>query len=428
MWPFSRRRGKTTVPTTEEIKQGGWSVVYGTAGNDKARSPVWDKLNTNDLQEAMRLNSLVRSCVTRIASAAVEASLELGYYEHGTDQWTPIPKHPLLDLMRAPNEYYDYELFLQYVIYRLLLTGESYIWKWRNTSGRAISELWPLPTDWVKRKAGTGGAALISGYEVRGADGSVPSEDMIRGYFPDPQSTVNALSPLQSASDDYQVDERRKEFFAEMLDNMDVPGLVLKVPAGTGKADETRLRAVLSDRIGRGQRGNTLLLRGENADAKVMNPLADLDWPGFTGLTETRIAMAFNVSTLVVGARVGLDESPYANFKEARKSFYQDTMRPMWRSLAGVWTRGLLHNEGETRLQFRYNTDNIPELQVDKDSVATRAAKLFDASLITRNQARAMIGQEEDPIRGDVYLQRIGTREIPANEKISTGDIGNNVP
>lgn len=414
--PWWRRllSGKSPASQAEQAA-GGWSVIYGSDLTARtARSDLWKQYDHKDLANAYKLNSMVYGCVSTIATSAMDAPLEIGYEEDGN--WNSIGKHPMLDLVYRPNEWYTYELFIQLLITRLLLTGEYYVWKWRNASASRIVELWPVPSHWIEINKGTGNE-LIASYEVTNQDPrlTVPVVDMARGYYPDPASTIDALAPLAAASEEYQLDQDRKTLFAAMLTNLDVPGLVVKVGDMMSPEDQARMRARLRDRIGDDKRGNTLVLSGEGADVSVINPWKDLDWPGMTGLVETRIAMAFNISTLVVGARVGLDESPYANYREARRAFYNDTMRPLWRGLAGTLTKGLLESEGEDKLEFRFDLTNVPELQEDQDSRATRAVDLFQGGLITRNEARTLSGYPLlNPARGDVYLTPINKLETPS--------------
>ena len=133
-------------------------------------------------------------------------------------------------------------------------------------------------------------------------------------------------------------------------------------------------------------------------------PLKDLDWPGLTGLTEARITSAFGVPPIIVGARIGLEFGTYANYDAARRSFYMETLRPLWTMLADGFTRGLCANEGDDRTLLRFDLANVAELQEDLAVKHLRIRADFQAGLLTRGQALKLLGYELVSDADDVYL------------------------
>ncbi len=144
--------------------------------------------------------------------------------------------------------------------------------------------------------------------------------------------------------------------------------------------------------------------------------LEDLDWPGLSGMSEARVCAVLGTPAVLVGLRVGLEQSTYANYSEARKAFFQGTLVGLWNALDDALTMGLLRQEGDTENEVRFNTDDIPELQEDATARSTRATQGFQGSLITRNEGRAIIGEPPDPINGDVYIVPMSMVEIPATQ------------
>jgi HK97 family phage portal protein len=205
---------------------------------------------------------------------------------------------------------------------------------------------------------------------------------------------MQAVSPLQAAQHDYQLDMERQNYLVEMLTNLHVPGLKFKSPRKLTDKERQELRAAMEDRFGVGKRGAPLLIEN-GADAELMEPLKDMDWPGLTGLTEARICSAFGVPPILVGARVGLERSTYANYAEARRSFYSETLKPLWAALESALTHWLLRTEGESGLSVRFDLSHVAELQEDVNSRATRAREDWKAGLITRNEARVASGWQQ---------------------------------
>lgn len=390
------------------VARGGWEVLAGIPWVKS--DDIWQTYSTGQLEAAYRKHALVYACVREIATSVAEASLDLGIE---TDKgWESAGSHGTLDLLYHPNDWYSYNDLIQTWVTRLLLTGKGFIWKWRNRGGE-IAELWPIPSNWVRVKTGRGNE-LIEAYEVKQDKGEyviVEPRDMFYVRFVDPQSVWDGIGPLQAALHDYQLDSERENYLVEMLTNLKVPGLVLKQDGGAPLTEKQRadLRHSLHDQVGYGKRGGPAILP-PGFSIEFPGMLTEIDWPKFTSLTETRICAAFGVPPILVGARAGLERSTYANYETARRSFYTETLRPLWAALADTLTRGLLRHEGEQRLEFRFDLSELPELQEDINKRAERAAMLLKAGAITRNQALKMVGVEPVP-DGDVYLLPINVVE-----------------
>ncbi len=409
----------------------GWSVFMGesTKRDWMNANAIWNTLTAAQLEVIYRNSALVFACVREITTTLAEAPLEVGM-EGPDGEWTVTP-HPLDAIFDMPNPDYDYTEFLSRFSSRLLLTGRGYIWKWRQASGM-IGELWPLPTSMVKPLTGTseeGGqviSRLVKGYEVNQGLQATPKEveaiDMLDARFPDPATTNEGVGPAQASARDYQLDRGREDYLIEMLTNLKVPGTIIRSSQPLGTPEKDAIIAEVHNRAGHGARGGVVFISGPDAEMKMPTPLADMDWHGFANLSESRICAAFNVPPIIVGVRVGLDRSTYSNYAEARKSFYSETMVPLWRAVAGVFTRSLLRHEGDDSHEIRFNTNNISGLHEDATEVATRAVALFSGGIITLDEARSDIGRPAFKIGGDVRRVPIGMLEQPAGKEPDVRD------
>ena len=237
----------------------------------------------------------------------------------------------------------------------------------------------------------------------------MPLEDMTVVGFPDPRHPLQYCGPLQAASRDTQVDEERGNYLFEMLVNMHAPGAILTQPDGWTPEQKAEARAILMEKIGQGNRGSPVFLSGEDAKFETVAPLKDLDWPGITGLSETRICAAYGVPPIIISLQSGLRHGTYSNYEQAIKAFYQGIMPPLWTMIADAFTRDLLLKEGDPVNRFNFDFSRIPQLQEDATARAERATNLLTSGVATRNEARAMVNLE--PLSkdvGDVFL-------VPAN-------------
>jgi len=408
-----RLLGKSIV---DDAKAGyyGWSV-FGTGDAAKATG-TWETLSTKDQEALTRKVSLVYSCVQYIVTSLTEAPLVLVREDAEPGTLEPVEDHEAAALIEQPNSYYSQRALLAFITTRLLLTGEYYIWKWRARLG--VRELWPVPSSWVTVKTGKGNE-LISHYVLhQGRSGGkvIQPADMVRQWMPHPGCTWRAFGPLHAIERDVQTEQRRMTLLAELLQNLNVPGAVITSDRQLTPHEKNDIRAALVSRLGEGGRGRHLILAG-GARVDVLNPLRDIDTEGLMWATEPRICGAFGVPPILVGARIGIERSTYANYQEARRSFYRETMRPLWAMLAEGLTKGLLHDEGETGVKFMFDLRGVAELQGDAQKEAERAARLFQSGVITRNEARAIAGLPElDAEDGDVFCLPATVIERPAGE------------
>ena len=403
----------------------GWDILHGS---DMQRdwqnaNAIWDTLTAGQLEVIYRNSALVYGCVREITTTLAEAPLEVGF-ENPDGEWQPTP-HPLDALFDMPTPDYDYNEWIQRFASRLLLTGRGFVWKFRQASG-LIGELWPMPTNMVTPIKGTAEenglviSRLVKGYEVNqgfhNQPAIVPAVDMLDARLTDPATTDQGVGPMQAASRDYQLDRGREDYLIEMLTNLKVPGMVVRSTNPLTVPEQDAIRASLHNKAGHGARGGVIFVSGKDAEAKTLAPLADMDWPGFASMSESRVCMAMGVPPILVGARVGLDRSTYANYAEARKSFYTETMAPLWKAVQGVFTRSLLRHEGTGSLEIRFDLTGVAGLQQDANEIAVRAQTLFAAGIITLNQALALVGEPVIGPAGEIRRVPIAIQEVPIGE------------
>lgn len=410
---------------SEELsRQGGWEVLMGTIAYKDA-GEIWDSYSDADRLKIYGSHAVVYACVSKIISAIQEAPLTLGRETDDGFEYADDDEDDILELItKKPNSLMNYRQWVGVISAQLLLTGESFIWEWRDKAG-FLTELWPIPKNWIqhiKDKEGN-----LDHYTIQQGRKRVPVklQDMTRIYIPDPANPLAALGPLQAALKDYQTDVARENYIAEMLTNLKVPGLILKQPEGWDVEQKKEARAAIADIIGKGKRGNSLFLSGENASVELMAPLKDLDWPGLSSLSETRVCAAFGVPPQTVGLRAGESAKTYSNYEEANRSFYNQTIVSAWLNLQSSFTKGFIqdevHEDDEDKdkykdLEFRFDLSGILQLQEDQKVVTDRVVKQWTGSLITRNEARLAIGMDPlEPEIGDVLIVPMNLIEVPVS-------------
>lgn len=143
--------------------------------------------------------------------------------------------HPLVRLLRDPNDpetgvslWYEWTLFG-------LLTGESFLWVVESDSGRSDEiELWVIPSHWV-RAVCLGKEKLVDYFEVSPRGGTAglarfDPEEIIWYKRPSPLSKIYPASPLQAMSGDIDSYEKITAARNFSLDNGAAVGGTITVP------------------------------------------------------------------------------------------------------------------------------------------------------------------------------------------------------
>jgi phage portal protein BeeE len=78
---------------------------------------------------------------------------------------------------------------------------------------------------------------------------------------------------------------------------------------------------------------------------------------------ESRACACYGIPPIIIPLGVGLARSTYSNYKEARRSFAEETLQPIWRGLEEAFTRSIFGPGGP--FVYRFNLENFSALFVD---------------------------------------------------------------
>ena len=391
-------------------KTGGWVVLEGALNSSfRFASSIWRQKTIPEMEATHETQLIVYVCVNAIARAIQEAPLCVGRSGTKDDSMQRLKGHWAEDLLLNPNPEMHGAEYLWHVAAHLVLTGMSYVYKRRDLSG-GPAQVWPLPTSWVTpiRDKKSGEIIMYKLYQGVGRPKlEVPPEDVFRMILPHPADLSCGLGPLQPAGRDVQMDDERADYFVEMIANRKQPGTIFHQPDGWSEDEKTEAANNLKS-YGKGNRGRPFFLSGQGAKIEMVDAMKELDWPGLSGLNETRICAAFGVPPIVAGLRSGLENATYSNFETAKRVFFSQTIAPLWGLIADGHTKGLLHDEGEDGDAVYADTSAVAALRESQDELAKRVCLLAEKSVIKRKTAQTMLGITPDPAEPDGYLTPMG--------------------
>ena len=364
-------------------------------------------------------NELVFACVEELATSAAEPRLvAVRKTSKGTEQ---VKDHPILDLFERPNPFCSrYALIASLIMYRAV-SGNAYLEKVRSAAGKVV-ELWPLRPDrlYVIPDERTHIRGWL--YRLGGQEWTLATRDVIQTKARNPLDDWYGLPPLAVVAPRVDTDNFMRAFTGAFFRNAGVPAGLLTVEKQVGAAE----RAMIADRF-RNETGgpggwHSLLVLGGSGLGKVEYtamgmPLGErgLVLPELDEISEARIPMVFGVPLELIGARLGMIHGNRSTTKEARASFWDETLAPLYQELAADLTNGLVDEYGDfDYLEFDLST--VKALQEDQNAKSERVLKQLHGGAISVQEARVDLGRDPEFEPGAILVMPDNVSGLPADQ------------
>jgi len=392
-------------------------------------------------------NAVVYACIAARAQTAALAPL-VGYTGQRGEPQRLLDAHPLAGLLLKPNPWQSWYEFMELLITYLDLDGNAFIWKAPGPatgSGGVPGALYPLRADRVRPVPGRTREAPLLGYVYDPDDTGALSEpylpeEIIHVKYPNPLDPFEGLgrgtSPLGAAAKPVDVDNAATSFLKNFFDNAVAPFGLLKSKQKLVDTEVKRIRERLRAQYGGVQNwGDVMILDADAEYQRLGLSMQEMTFSDLDFRNEARICMALRVPPIIVGARVGLERSTFANYGEARRAFWEDMLIPgVYQRFEDGFNAGLADG---TDYWLAYDYGRVPALREDVAAKWETATRAFMGGLATRNEARALVmlppaAEAEDGFRAAEAQQigapgigqtpvRVGNRATVAN---STDDGG----
>jgi HK97 family phage portal protein len=307
------------------------------------------------------------------------------------------PNHPAVQLLEAPNPFYDGEQLSELVVWSLLTDGNAYL---LVTDDRRI--YWLDPSR-VEPKTDDP-RLLVTRYEYReaGAARSLRPDSILhlrRGC--DPKNPAKGWSPVKTIASDIQLESACSEYGAAVVANMGVPSVAIAPKSGETLPPTPEQNAQLklrwqSETAGR-NRGNVVVMPFP-VDIKELQLSPDKLNPGrLLEQATDRICAAIGIDPMVVG--LPSSRQTYSNYEQALDAAVRQVVIPLQATVAKQLTRQLVvRTLGDRRAELGWDRSEVAALQDDAAMLRESAARIYQAGVATLNEARAIAGLP--PIRG----------------------------
>ncbi|MCL5775592.1 phage portal protein [Limibaculum sp. FT325] len=333
-------------------------------------------------------NVIAFRAVRMVAEAA--AALPLVLAEGGAR----MVEHPVLGLLARPNPAQDGRSFLECVYGYLQLAGNAYVEAAEPGEDGHPRELHCLRPDRMAVVPGPDGWPAAYDYSVGRAkhrfDNSGAWKPILHVRAFHPLDDHYGMSPLEPAAASIDVHNAASRWSRALLDNAARPSgaIVFGGKDGAQMSDEQYQRLVreLEDNHqGARNAGRPLLLEG-GLDWRPMGySPQDMEFLETKHAAARDIALAFGVPPMLLGLP---GDNTYANFQEANRAFYRQTVLPLAKKVACALAVWLGDNAG-ARLMLEPDLDAIPALAAEREALWRRIAA---APFLTDDEKRAALG------------------------------------
>lgn len=348
-------------------------------------------------QEGYAQNPILYRAVSLIARSVASVPWLVTHNGH------PCEQHPLLALLQQPNTFQAGVSFVESVVSYLLLSGNTYI-QIIGTDEQPLA-LHTMRPDRMTLVPDEQGHPHHYEYQISPQKKlSFPCHDqahkthILHWRFFDPFHTMYGMSPLSAAALSVDQHNAVSRHNLSLLENGGRPTGALMVkpqhPHTMGMSAEQRQdlkEQVQSHFTGSANAGKVLVLEGPMEWKEMGVSLKDMDYVSGKNLSAREIAQALGVPPLLVGVP---GDATFANYREARLHFWEDTVLPLLDALTHELNRCLAPRYGDG-ITLDYDTDAIPALSPKREMVWS---KIASADFLTINEKRQAIGYP--PIHG----------------------------
>ncbi len=362
--------------------------------------------------EGYQKNELIYSCLTANADSAASVSLKV-YDKKNHEE---IEDHPLRRLLGRPSPFLsEFDFWALTSIYEDL-AGVAYFEKVRNGAGEVI-ELFPLRPDYVKYVPSSSEFISEYLYCIPGMpEKRLKTQDVLVFKRFDPRDLRNAINPTRVAARVGDVDNNLTDYIKVLEEKGFQPPGVLKSKLELTDADVDSILQRLQARYAGVENWNKPLVLDRDAEYQRTGfTMQEMDFTAQDERNEARICSIYQIPPIIVGARIGLRYGTYANYQEARLSWWEDKLTPRYKHRSDVIDAQLAPDFGED-IDTEFDMSKVPALQAKKQAERMQYSSEFTAGLITRNMFYKVIGEKPlPPETGDVFVQSIAVQSIPLN-------------
>ncbi len=303
--------------------------------------------------EGMLSSSTVMACVSALTFATQEMRLRVldrrsrSKVDHPLERAFRAPTLGFERIFRDPGKYVEMSAgdMLVRIMTFAAIGGVAYLEK--IITGRRLAGFQVHHRYEAERDPTTG--RVIGVQRPDGTWEPVEHRDIIALKWPvaHPTDPHIGLAPAEALLREVGMDRSASAYMASLLRDDGIPFQALKLPPGS-QLDPERRKQIKEEFARRaGRKGELAVLENGAEFTRPGLSIAELDLGNVYRIPESRVPACFRVPAPVAGLAMGVENSDYNNFAEAREAFAEGTVVPLatnWGSAidAGLRAEGWL--------------------------------------------------------------------------------------
>ena len=382
-----RRRDDHKSARPEDTKASAAAPVMAFHGTGRA---VWSPRDTASVARNGYTENAVGFRAVRMVAEAC-AAIPLVVFEDESR----MADHPVRNLLDCPNPVQDGRTFLEALYGHLQLSGNAYVEGAAHDTLGLPRELHVLRSDRMRVVPGKDGWPEAYDYAVAGKthrwrnDGSIRPILHLKGFHP--LNDHYGFSPLEAAAAAIDIHNAAAKWSKALLDNAARPSgaIVFAGKDGSGTMTEEQYQRLIAEiennHAGARNAGRPMLLEG-GLDWRPMGySPTDMEFQETKNAAAREIAMAFGVPPMLLGLP---GDNTYANYQEANRAFYRQTVLPLVQKTAAALAGWL--SEGRNRaVRITPDLDAVPALGPEREALWNRVS---EADFLDEAEKRQMLG------------------------------------
>jgi HK97 family phage portal protein len=334
-------------------------------------------------REGYAQNVYVYACIKKIAGAiagipwrAMRVTAD-GPVEDANCRAARVISHP------QPGE--SWTRLIEETVTMLLISGNAYLHDVHP--GREIHSLQPNLVEIIAGDT----CCPVAGYRYRNSDETFEfsPHEILHLKTVNPLDSWIGLPALSAASRSVDQNNAGRTWNVALLQQSARPSGILSTNEYlTDRQIDDMRRTLRESYSGATNAGTPLVLQGGLKWEKVSLTPDDMAWQEGMTMSAREICIAFGVPPEMLGDN---GSKTYSNYREARRSFYLETVLPLLDWLSDEITRWLGNSFGTEKYIFTYHPDKIEALQEDREKLWTRTIEAVKAGVIERDEARKML-------------------------------------
>lgn len=386
---FQFMKGARTRVPEAKTSQTKPLVAFHTSGR-----PVWSARDSATMiRTGFTSNPVGFRCVKMIAEAVSSIPLIL------RDGDAQLDAHPMLDLLRRPNQAQSKVELVESLIAQFLLTGNGYLEAAGGDDQVLPKELYVLRSDRMRLIPGADGWPAAYEYSVGAKKHRFDMRGATQPIFHfksfHPTDDHYGLSPLQAAATALDVHTAASGWSKSLLDNAARPSgaIVYKGTDGAGGLGPDQYNRLVEEiemnHSGVRNAGRPMLLEGGLDWKQIGFSPSDMEFQKTKESAAREIALAYGVPPMLLGMP---GDNTYANYAEANRAFYRLTVLPLLTRLSASLSNWLCSFD-QSSISFATDMDAIPALAGEREAQWKR---ISEAGFLSDAEKRALLGLPKD--------------------------------